>query len=562
MKKLTILLGFVFVVSFAFAQSNFSDVQQIGVENVATVKQIGLDNWAYVYQRGEGNVIWQCQTGLENGLDFYIFDGNYNMTFQGVSFIPWHTYQFGVYKFFTKQLWDPSNTQHQFGWGNYANTTISNSDGNLVSQTQGWKYHGIFDVISGPQDAWFNEAFINISGFSNDNMVMQTQIWDNNHASAEIFDHSDENTVLQFQYGFDNESYVAIGHSSDNNKVGSVQGVAWDFGYGNINYVSIMNNSDFNEVVIDQFDGGNFAEVVINENSQSNDVAIWQKNFYMGSDAYVFLDFWAFYNQMSICQWDDGGHFAQIDIYQGDYNKIYDGLTGRYAYSVPEVFGDKVYTEIFYDNYQFNVIRQEGYKNDAYITITQWTPSGLDADYNRVSIYQDGWWSYYNDAYITIYDGSYNKAAIYQEGNRHDAWIDIMWGSDNNIALISQHTDRNDAFINIQNNSDYNFANIVQANSDYDDGMNYAEIYMNEHEGGYALINQYWKYNDAFITMENGFANEATIYQKAFASFANIYITGGLNFAAICQHYFGYHYANIYINGYNNGFHNLSQCLF
>lgn len=559
MKKLTLLLGLLFVVGFAFAQSNFSDVYQEGEQNVATVKQIGLDNEAWLSQIGDGNIIWQCQTGLENGLDFYIWDGNYNMTFQGVSFIPWHQTQFGVCKFFTKQLWDPSNTQHQFGWGNYASTEISSSNNNLVSQTQGWKYHGIFGVIQGPRDSWFNEAFINISGGSDGNMVMQTQIWDNNYAAAGVHDHSDNNVVLQFQYGFDNESYVTVENSSDGNKIGIVQGTFWDLGFGNVNDVFISGNSDLNEVVINQFDGGNFAQVAITGNSQLNDVAIWQKNYYMGSDAYVTLDNLAFFNQMSICQWDDGGHFASIYINQGDYNKIYDGNYGYMAYEVPEVFGEKVYTEIFYDNWQYNVIRQEGYKNDAYITIQQFTPLGWDADYNNVSIYQDKWFSYFNDAYITIYDGSYNKAAIYQVGNRHDAAIDIMWGSDNNIALISQHTDHNDAWINIQNESSNNFANIVQANSDYDDGFNDAEIHLNYHNDGYALINQYWHGNEAFITQEYGFGNKAAIYQKSMESWANIYETGDYNFASICQHHFGWHWANIYIDGNNNGYHNVIE---
>ncbi len=553
MKKLTLLLSLMLVVGFAFSQNNLSEVYQNGEYNIATVKQIGVDNVAYLDMLGDYNTVWQCQTGYANFEWFVINNGNFNASFNGVYWVPWHYQQFGVSKFFVCQLWDPSNTQHQFGHFNEATVYIENSDHNLVSQTQGWKYH--LPVIGN-----FNEAHITITSMSDYNQVMQAQLLDNNYASVYIDYKSDENVSLQYQFGWCNSSVVEITGSSDLNKVGIVQGIGIRPSAFNVSFVGIWDHSDFNEVIINQFDHGNFAEVIIHDYSDYNLVAIHQENqllFSSGSDACVWIYGDANYNEMSICQWDGGGHSAFIDIYMGDYNKIYDG----YIAGVPPIFGDKVITEIFWDDYQFNVIRQEGCHNNAGITIKQFG-SGDDqqADRNLVSIYQWGLWSSFNEAFITIFESSDNRAAIAQEGYKHDALIDIMWNSNFNTALISQHTDHNDAWIFVENNSNCNFANIVQGDSYNNDGFNYAQIHqVNYHDNGWAVINQYWKYNYASITQEFGAYNEAAIYQNSFMSWANIYETGFYNFASICQHYFGFHWANIYINGTNNGFHNLIE---
>jgi len=549
MRKLTLVAGLIFVMGFAYGQNNLSEVYQDGDGNVATVKQIGQLNVAFLDMLGNGNIIYQCQTGFLNSESFVIENGDYNMTYYGVSFTPWHSEQFGCQKFFVCKLWDPSNTQHQFGHFNTAEAYIRGSDRNFVSQTQGWKYH--YPVLGNN-----NYARIDILDMSDDNHVMQAQLYDNNVATAYISYKSDENTVLQYQRGFDNMTDVSITGSSDENRVGVVQGWFGRLSFNNTAYVDLFNDSDDNEVIINQTDQNNYAEVVIGDFSNHNDVAIHQENpwWYTGSTALVSMMWDANYNQMSICQWDDGNHFASIDIYLADYNKIYDGV----SFGVPVIYGDKVFTEIFYDDYQFNVIRQEGYGEYATISINQGgTAWDQQADHNLVSIYQYGWWSYYNVAMIDIYESNFNRAAIAQTGDNHWAEIDILFNSNGNTALISQHTDNNSAFITISGGSDGNMSNIVQLNSGYDDGFNYASIHQyNNADNGLAVINQYWMYNTALIEQTAGSGNEATIYQKTFNSWAHIFETGNDNFASICQHYFGYHSAEILIYGNGNGFNN------
>ncbi|MEA3479858.1 MAG: hypothetical protein U9R60_16880, partial [Bacteroidota bacterium] len=554
MKKLTLLLSLLFVAGLAFSQNNLSEVYQDGAYNIATVKQIGVDNVAYLDMLGDYNTIWQCQTGYDNYEYFVIEHGNFNSTFQGVYWVPWHYQTFGVCKFFVCQLWDPSNTQHQFGHFNRAYVDIVKSDYNKVSQTQGWKYH--FPVVGNN-----NEARITIKKWSDFNKVMQAQLLDNNYASTFIYDKSDHNTVLQYQFGCGNESAVEIIGSSDFNKVGIVQGCGFNLSFYNENFVGIYGNSDKNEIIINQFDHSNYAEVIIEGYSDYNKVAIHQENpwwFSLGSAAFVHMYENANFNEMSICQWDGGGHYAEIEIKQGDWNKIYDGV----FFGVPCVYwhpcwGPKVYTEIFWDDIQFNVIRQEGFHNKADIRIKQFgTGPDEQADRNLVSIYQYGWWTSFNYASIWIFNSSDNRAAIAQEGYKNNAWLDILWNSNENIAGISQHTDHNFAYIKIENGSDRNQANIVQGDSWYNDGYNDAYIFMNNHDEGIAIINQFWRRNFAQITQEYGVGNWATIFQKSYKSIAYIYETGDYNFASICQHYFGFHYANIYINGNHNGFNN------
>jgi len=537
MRKLTLIASLVFVVGFAFGQSNESQVLQVGAGNIATVKQIGVGNDAFLQMVGDYNTIYQCQTGFFNTETFVIDNGDFNATYDGVAWTPWNS------KFFIKKLYDPSNTQHQFGEYNHASVYLSGSDGNLVSQTQGWKYLGSVWGIGNVATM----SFINSDG----NRASQAQLFWSNTADISMSE-SDGNIALQYQKGYANTASTSITGGSDNNMTSIVQG--WHGGWSEHNTatVSISDYSDGNEAIINQKDAYNEAQVLIWDNSSLNKAAIYQEGQW--SFANISMYSVAYGNEMSICQWDQGNHYAAIDVFKGDLNKIYDGV----SFAVPSVFGNKVYTEVCWD--PTNVIHQDGMSQIASISIGQ-NYSPMEADYNKVSIYQYGSWSYGNEAYIDIWDGSFNRVALYQEGEYHDATVNI-WNdnSDDNMAFIAQHEYDNDAMIQITNNSEGNKTSIVQGKNGngYFDAHNDAYIYVDQHDDGVAVINQYRQSNLATITLQVGAANWAAIYQNSVASFADIYVTGIGNMASICQHDYGFHTASIYINGNGNGFNTVT----
>ncbi len=537
MRKLTLIASLVFVVGFAFGQSNESQVLQVGAGNIATVKQIGVGNDAFLQMVGDYNTIYQCQTGFFNSETFVIDNGDFNATYDGVAWTPWNS------KFFIKKLYDPSNTQHQFGEYNHASVYMSGSDGNLVSQTQGWKYIGSVWGIGNVATM----SFINSDG----NRASQAQLFWSNTADISMSE-SDGNIALQYQKGYANTASTSITGGSDNNMTSIVQG--WHGGWSEYNNatVSISDFSDGNEAIINQKDAYNEAQVLIWDNSSLNKAAIYQEGQW--SFANISMYSVAYGNEMSICQWDQGNHYAAIDVFKGDFNKIYDGV----SFAVPSVFGNKVYTEVYWD--PTNVIHQDGMSQIASISIGQ-NYSPMEADYNKVSIYQYGSWSYGNEAYIDIWDGSFNRVALYQEGEYHDATVNI-WNdnSDDNMAFIAQHEHDNNAMIQITNNSEGNKTSIVQGKNGngYLDAHNDAYIYVDQHDDGVAVINQYRQSNLATITLQVGAANWAAIYQNSVASFADIYVTGIGNMASICQHDYGFHTASIYINGNGNGFNTVT----
>ncbi len=276
MKKLTLLLGLICIAAFTFGQGNISTVLQDGHANVATVKQIGINNDAFMNLVGEGNWIWQCQTGFNNVESFVVMNGNFNRTWSAEYF--WAP---SSCKFYTKFLYDPSNTQHQFGFLNTASAYISLSDNNLVSQTQGYKYFGLWSEM--------NEAVINITNFSHYNKIMQAQLGYANHAFANIDDQSDYNNILSHQKGENNVVTVNIFGQSDDNKVGVTQGCMYNWAIGNTALVQITDDADGNEFVINQKDVFNYAEILANFNSDGNIGFIHQEGW-SGNYAHMFFD--------------------------------------------------------------------------------------------------------------------------------------------------------------------------------------------------------------------------------------------------------------------------------
>jgi len=540
MKKLTLLLGLICIAAFTFGQGNISTVLQDGHANVATVKQIGINNDAFMNLVGEGNWIWQCQTGFNNVESFVVMNGNFNRTWSAEYF--WTPTN---WKFYTKFLYDPSNTQHQFGCLNTAVAYIDLSDHNLVSQTQGYKYFGLWSEM--------NEAVINITNFSHYNKVMQAQLGFSNHVFVNIDDNSTWNNILTHQKGEDNVVTVNISEYSDGNKVGITQGCMYNWAIGNTAFVQITDITDDNEFVINQKDFYNYAEILANYNSDDNIMSIHQEGW-SGNYAHIQLEQWAIDNIISICQWDLGSHDATVDLFEADYTRIFDG---RYTYPITCMssfgflyplpycpFGNKVYTKIKYD--PTNNIHQDGYFNHADVDL--WGPY---TDDNQFSIFQEGFWSYNNTAIINIHESADNAIAIYQTGESNTAEVIVGNYSDWNELFTYQVGVGNMAYINAQN-ADNNFASIVQGK--YGSDFNTANIFLSNHDAGTAVINQFWYGNNAEMNLHDGFGNMGAIYQRSYMSNAWMDLAGTENWAAICQHFFGYHNAFVQITGYDNGF--------
>ncbi len=56
------------------------------------------------------------------------------------------------------------------------------------------------------------------------------------------------------------------------------------------------------------------------------------------------------------------------------------------------------------------------------------------------------------------------------------------------------------------------------------------------------------------MNLHDGFGNMGAIYQHSYMSNAWMDLAGTENWAAICQHYYGYHNAFVQITGDDNGF--------